>query len=297
MAARSLRIADAHTHLFKDAEMADLWLGPEPRRTGLLDELTSLLDEAGIEKAVILLFHRSAELYERELAAGASAEAARQTVRAAIRDYNVWGCQAAARDKRLVPFVGVNPRFMSASEIDEEIGSAIAMGAAGVKIIPNRFRAYADDPLLSPVYESCCAHGVPLLSQAGSYGLVPGSSADPFGRPKYFRAILQRFPDLRLILAHMGHSYEAEVAELTADFPNVHTDISLRLSGMDRPGGPSSAETVEAIRSIGADRVLFGTNYPFANPLRYVKTFEQLRLSDAERSSIAFENFERLILR
>jgi uncharacterized protein len=138
---------------------------------------------------------------------------------------------------------------------------------------------------------------VPLLSQAGSYGLVPGSPADPFGRPKYFHAVLERFPGLRLILAHLGHSYEAEVAELAADFPSVHADISLRLSGMDRPGGPSSAETVEAIRNIGTDRVLFGTNYPFANPLRYVRTFEQLPLSDAERSSIAFENFERLIPR
>ena len=118
------------------------------------------------------------------------------------------------------------------------------------------------------------------------------------GRPKYFRAaVLERFPDLRLILAHIGHSYEAEVAELAADFPNVHTDISLRLSGMDRPGGPSSAETVEAIRSAGADQGAFGTNYPFANPVRYVKTFEQLPLSDAERSSIAFENFDRLIER
>ena len=44
MAAGPLRIADAHTHLFKDAEMADLWLGPKARRTGLLDELTSLLE-------------------------------------------------------------------------------------------------------------------------------------------------------------------------------------------------------------------------------------------------------------
>jgi predicted TIM-barrel fold metal-dependent hydrolase len=297
MAAGPLRIIDAHTHLFTDAAMAGLWLGPDARRTGQLDELTSLLDETGVVKAVILLFHRSAELYDAEVAAGASAAAARQTVRAAIHDYNVWGCRAAERDRRLLPFVGVNPRFMSAGQIDEEIGSAIAMGAVGVKIIPNRFKAYADDPLLCPVYESCCAHGVPLLSQAGSYGLVPGSSADPFGRPKYFRPVLERFCDLRLILAHMGHSYEADVAELVANFPNVYTDVSLRLSGMDRPGGPTSAETVAAIRSIGTDRVLFGTNYPFANPVRYVKTFEQLPLTDTERSSIAAENFERLMQR
>lgn len=293
--AEAMRIVDAHTHAFRDAAMAKLWLGPDGKRTGDLGELRALLDEAGIDKAVVLLFHRSAELYEEELKAGSAPDVAREMIRAAIRSYNRWGCEAAANEPRFLPFIGVNPRFMSPDEVDAEIRWGKAMGAVGVKIIPNRLKAYANDPLLTPVFRSCTDMGMPLLSQSGSYGMVPSSQGDPFGHPKYFQDVLEQFPQLHLILAHMGHGYEKDVANLTRQFPNVFTDTSLRLSRLGSSGNWSASEVVDAIRSIGVDRVLFGSNYPFVNPVGYVKTLESLPLTDGERRQIASGNFERLM--
>lgn len=289
-------IVDAHTHLFRDREMARLWLGHDPGgRTGQLQELGETMRVAGIDQAVVLLFHLSQETYELLLGRGASPAEAREATRDEMCAYNRWGCDASQMDGRLLPFVGVDPRFLEPDEIRDSIADGLAHGARGVKIIPTRFKCYADDPSLAPVFDACAALDVPMLSQSGSFGRAPDSKAEPFGRPRRFQTVLERHPELRIILAHLGDGYEAEIAELTRRFPNVYTDTALRLSGLDRPGRWSSGRLVDAIRSIGVDRVLFGTNYPFVDPVVYLARLRALPFTEDEAQLIVGGNFERCI--
>ena len=292
-----MRFIDAHVHAFPDAATGRAWRGPasdDLKRTGVIPELISLMTEGGIERAVILLFHRTQEAYDRAIAAGDPPGEARKSAVAGMREYNRWGCELASRDSRFVAFVGMNPRFLSAAELSREIADAHAAGARGVKIIPPRIEAYGNDPLFWPIYQACSNLGMPVLSQAGRGNEAPGEGPDPFGRPKYFADALAAFPKLKLILAHLGRDFEDDVAALTHRFPNVYTDTSIRLSGLGKPGNWTPQAFVDQIRRIGSERVLFGTNYPFVNPAVYALILQQLPLTKDELRGIACENFERV---
>jgi predicted TIM-barrel fold metal-dependent hydrolase len=294
-------IADAHAHVFPTPEAGREWqrmVGvAEPRRAGDLAELVHSMEAAGIERTVMLLYARSGERHAELRAEGRHSEAAiTAMVKREIRELNRWGCAAAEADERLIPFVGLNARYLSADELTAELDELVALGARGVKIIPPSMRLYADDPLLWPIYQRCWELGLPILSQSGDGGGPPASpGADHYGRPSHWAPVLREFPGLKLILAHLGHGYEADVVALAAEFDGVHSDTSLRLSRLGKPGFLTRDGLVDLIRRIGADRVLFGTNYPFVSPERYRDTLLALPLADDELELIAGANLERIL--
>jgi predicted TIM-barrel fold metal-dependent hydrolase len=294
-------IADAHAHVFPTADAGREWqrrVGVDaPRRTGELGELTRSMDAAGIERTVMLLYARSGEHHEELKAAGEHSDAAIAAVlKREIRELNRWGCAAARADDRLIPFVGLNARYLSADELVAELDELIALGARGVKIIPPSMRLYADDPLLWPIYQRCWELGLPILSQSGNGGGPPPSpGADHFGRPRRWASVLREFSGLKLILAHLGKGYEEDIVSLTATFDSVHSDTSLRLSRLDQPGFPTREALVDLIRRIGTERVLFGTNSPFVSQERYRETLLSLPLTDEELELIGGANLDRIL--
>ena len=294
-------VADAHAHVFPTPEAGYEWqrmVGVvDPRRAGDLDELKRGMEVAGIDRTVLLLYARSGERDAELRAEGRLSEAAiAAVVKREIRELNRWGCAAAAADARLIPFVGLNARHLSPAELIAELDELLALGARGVKIIPPSMRLYADDPLLWPIYQRCWELGLPILSQSGDGGgPAPGPGADHYGRPSHWEPVLREFPGLKLILAHLGHGYEEDIVQLAATFDSVHSDTSLRLSRLGRPGFLTRDGLVDLIRRIGVDRVLFGTNYPFVSPERYRETLLALPLAADELELIAGGNLERIL--
>lgn len=292
---------DAHAHVFPDRATGEAWqtvVGFEPVRPGTVEDLTARMDRAGIERTVALLFPRSAQR-EQALRAEAGGESDESEIRTRVADeiraYNRWGCDLAARDHHFVAFVGVNARYLTGDEIEAEIRAGAAAGARGVKIILPPMRLYPDDPLLEPVYATCVELGLPLLSQSGTSGMAPVGPVGPYGRPALFAPVLERFPALRLVLAHLGHGYEHELFDLTRHHDAVVTDTSLQL-GSPREQAPwDPAPLAALIRRIGTERVLFGTNYPIADPVEYVRRFGTLGLGTSEAELVGMLNARRLL--
>jgi predicted TIM-barrel fold metal-dependent hydrolase len=281
-------VIDAHVHAFPTAEWGRSWQTEarfEPVRDGTLDDVTARMEAAGIEAGVLLLFARPGGR-SREEAAGD------------IRALNRWGLDVARRDPRFLPFVGVDPNVLSPDELVAEIRDGTTAGARGVKIVPPAMQRYADDPLLEPVFATAVELGLPVLSQSGAGGSVPPGPRGPFGRPGAWDGVLSRHKDLRVVLAHMGHGFEDELVELMRAHDNVVTDTSLRLGHPrdEHPWDDEAAERLVAlIRRVGAERVLFGTNYPIADPVEYVDRFNALPLTSLERELIGRENASVLI--
>ncbi|MCC7103698.1 MAG: amidohydrolase family protein [Chloroflexi bacterium] len=300
-----MTVVDAHVHTFPDAETGLVWqrrLGvPEPRRTGAVAELRGIMDQNGINHAVMLLYPRSLERYGELLqgaGVGADREAIRQTIRDEIDGLNRWGCSVAAEDERFLPFVGVNPCFQTEREYLAELDTLVEQGARGVKLIPPSMQMYASDRRLFPLYQRCWELKLPILSQSGvGGGPPPAPGADHYGRPRYWAEVLEIFPGLRVVLAHMALGYEDDLVSLMARFPSVVTDTSLRFSGLGKPGRSSAEQVVDLIRLVGVERVLLGSNYPATNPAVYAEILRQLPLSASEWESIASGNFERLMAR
>ena len=165
-------------------------------------------------------------------------------------------------------------------------------GAVGIKLHPSSQRFNPDDPNLWPVYAEAELLEMPVVSHGGWFPADPESSE--FSRPRAFARILEAFPKLRFVLAHMGQGYIDESLAMAERFPNLHFDSSSVIQGTVEPA-LSDEEAVALLRRFGVERVLFASDWPWFHPLRDLEFIETLALSDAERRLILSENARRVM--
>ncbi len=278
-------LVDAHVHLQRDeAHGQELWeyfLGRTPQvgyastppSLGTSEEYLAVMDEYGIRHANILMFTWSGRYLRdgmRLLTDDASARAqglAELTGRIAdrVRANNRWAGELCRREPRLSWFCGIDPVVMDRDALLADLDRSRAEGAVGVKVVFYDLRISPTDPRLQPVYEWCASTGLPLLSEGGH---TPSS----WGSPADFEPALRAYPGLRLVFAHLGHSErfgcgsDAEVARLARTYGRVWTDVSMRLEEV-AAGSVTPEAFVAQVRSIGSDRVMFGSNYPISEAL------------------------------
>ena len=266
-----------------------------PPNRGDVDELLEKMAENGVSRTLIVPWLPALDLAGARVAAGESREDAVRGVIDQWRRLNAWGARAAAENpERLSSLVGVDPVLMSRAEIEAEAAERLAQGACGLKIAPMFLDIPPSDPRVDVVWETARRHGVFVLSECGARG---SHGHEPWGHPRHFHDVASRFPDVRIQLAHLGQGAEEEVARLIHAHRNIYTDLSQRLTGIDQPGGWTSAQLLEVIRDIGADRVIYGTNYPLVDTAAYAAAFQGLDLTAEEREMIGWRNAQSLLTR
>lgn len=162
-----------------------------------------------------------------------------------------------------------------------EIERALQMGLKGVKIHSDMQRAAMDDPRLFKLYEIIEGR-VPLLAHTGDCRY-------DYSNPGRLLHVLDAFPRLTLIGAHFGGwSVWREAAEALKG-RNVYVDCSSSFYAL------TPAESLALIRSFGAERVLFGSDYPMWDPGVELDYLKKLGLSASETELILHENAERLL--
>ena len=127
---------------------------------------------------------------------------------------------------RMLPFIAADPHR---ENVVDMVRDALESGVCkGVKIYPV-MGFTPDDMRLYPIYEYCTEHNIPITAHCENGG-IPGLREYYYlAAPKYWAAVLKLFPALTLNLAHndrTGSSWQREIAELIATYPNVYTDIS-----------------------------------------------------------------------
>lgn len=151
-----------------------------------------------------------------------------------------------AEPDAIIPFCYVTPAFPdeAVAEIERCVGG---QDMAGVKLWVAR---RATDPDLDPIMEAAVAKDVPVLQHAWlkTTGNLPGEST-PFD----VADLALRHPRARIIMAHLnGVGYRG--IEAVVDVPNVLVDTS--------GGDPESGMVEMAVRRLGADRVVYGSDAP-----------------------------------
>ena len=293
-------IIDFHTHVHPTAKdgvaFQRLWGDQQPERNGTPEELLPMMDRAGIGKTLIVPWMPAQDHADR-LAIELSgvdpadgehhAEAAARIVESWVV-LNQWAVDTvAAFPDRFLCLVGLDPILMSEELVRREAADKLSKGAVGLKIAPMFLRTQPDDERMAIVFELAREHGVWVLSQAGGAGY---DGAPAWGHPRHFEAVLQAYPEVDIMLAHLGIGAEEEVARLTAAHANLYADCSSRLHLLGKPGEWSLAEAAEWFRRIGMDRVVFGTNYPICDPVVYTQVIDAMPLTEAERRQVCFEN-------
>ena len=101
--------------------------------------------------------------------------------------------------------------------------------------------------------------------------------------------ILKTYTNLKVIGAHFGgYSIWEEAAKEYSGIPNFYVDCSSSMPWLDKE------TTVRIIRSYGADKVLFGTDYPMWSPKSELEYFLSLSLDENEICSILNMNAKKL---
>ena len=187
----------------------------------------------------------------------------------------------AREPDRVRMFVTVNPNYTGHAL--DEIERCAAKGAIGVKLLASR---RADDPLLDPVTELAAERGFPILHHIWQHRRREWPSQEISDGADLAR-LAARHPRAVFILAHIGgggdymHTFPAIV-----DCPNIYPDLSG--SGVDR------GMLDEAILTLGARRLLWGSDLTMCTGLAKLHALEVIGLTGSDLSAIRWENAARI---
>jgi len=162
------------------------------------------------------------------------------------------------------------------------------LGLRGFKFHHSVQRFHVDDPRLFPVYERGEAAGHIFVLHVGTMPY-----RDPFTGIERFRRVMERFPRLRVCVAHMGAFQSAEFLALLHRHPHLYVDTTMAMTPFATPSvgaDPAAVSDTDLLRF--QDRVLFGSDFPLI-PYDYDEERRwawERGLSDAVRRKIFHDN-------
>lgn len=182
-------------------------------------------------------------------------------------------------------FGSVHPKSPHAAQ---EVHRIKALGLSGIKIHPDYQQTEILDEAYAPIFEAASACGLPVVTHAGWDPLSPDHVHAP---PEMCAQVLRDFPKLTLILAHFGglHRYDEVEKHLAGKFENLYLDTALSASLIP----PEQARRILSMQ--GADRVLFGSDFPWHTTREELAFLHSLGLSEEEEAKILSENACRLL--
>ena len=131
------------------------------------------------------------------------------------------------------------------------------LGLKGIKLLSMYAGFRPDEPLLDPLWRYALEHGLPVLLHTGTTFVAQAPLECTL--PRHLDPVAIRFPDVKIILAHLGHPYEGECVAVIRKHPNVYADLSALHY---RPF--QLYHSLMLVQEYGVwDKLLFGTDYPF----------------------------------
>jgi hypothetical protein len=153
----------------------------------------------------------------------------------------------------------------------------------GMVAIKQGIEVNARDPRIDPIAEVAAELDIPILFHAW-YKMVEKYPEESDGSD--IAHLARRHPRTRIIMAHLTGVGRRGVQDVE-DLPNVWVDTC---------GGWYDTEIVEyAVRHLGADRVIYGSDYPGRDYAAQLGRIEGARISDEEREKILWRNAEAVL--
>ena len=173
---------------------------------------------------------------------------------------------ADAHPERLIGFMSLHPHDPHA--LDELERCRADLGLRGIKLGAN-YQNF--DPLESRVlaiYEKAQKYGLPILFHQGTSPVRMAPIR--FAHPLLMDEVAMRYPDLKIIMAHLGHPWTVDAAVVIRKHPNVYADIS----GLFYRAFGFYEAMIKATEWAVLDKLLFASDYPVTNA---AETFAALR--------------------
>ena len=179
-------------------------------------------------------------------------------------------------------FIGLGTLHPDSEDIKGDIEHLLSLGLKGVKLHPDIQAFKIDDYRCLKIYELCEEKGLPVLMHTGD-------NRYDYSNPNRLLPVLEIYKNLTVIGAHLGGwSIWEEAVEAYKGIENFYVDCSSSFNYIDK----ETAKNI--IRAYGADKVLFGTDYPMWSPEAELQYFLSLGLENWEINSILNINAKKV---
>jgi predicted TIM-barrel fold metal-dependent hydrolase len=259
-----MRIIDVHAHVVPQARATTASLPTLEKATGDTEVVKRRALAAGITDSIILLIAEGIVLY--------------QIPESEINRH----LELITKDPHFYLMAGFTPVLPTTWELSAKILKHPK--AVGIKC-HSAFGQYDFLEKGDIIFDFAREHNVPIINHGQGYEWT----CDPIKQV----AVANRHPDVNLIVAHLGLTTSHLSSDLHIDavknakHDNVFIDISFIntiYSGL----------VEKAVRVLGSERIVFGTDSPIHMPGAFVESVRTARFSDADKENIFHKNAERL---
>ena len=276
-------IIDFHTHVFppqikkkrskyieRDPCFALLYSNPDSKMA-TAEELIASMDKAGVDISVILNYG----WITHELCV----------------ETNDYIMESVSRyPQRLVGFCAVQPQSPQAAIAEIERCAQAGIRGVGEMRPDMQLFDLTDEVVMAPLVEALRKHKLILLTHASEpVGHdYPGKGSIT---PDILYPFIASFPDLKLVCAHWGGGlpFYALMPEVKKAMSNVYFDTAAS------PLLYTPEVYNQVIQLVGADKILFGSDYPLLTQRRLLEEIGALDLPQETKSLILSGNARRLL--
>ena len=158
---------------------------------------------------------------------------------------------------KIIGFMSIDPHEPDAlDQIDRCVND---LGLRGIKMSPVYQRYHPTDPKVEPIHRRAEALGLPILTHASFH--FAADTPMEWANPLLYDPVARRFPELKIILAHVGRPWFTDALVMVRKHPNVYADISAAMLG---PWWGYQA--LAAFHEAGLlTKLLFGTDWPIVS--------------------------------
>jgi predicted TIM-barrel fold metal-dependent hydrolase len=200
-----------------------------PKHNATLASLLKSIQKGGIERVVVLPIANKPEHVK----------------------LNAWYSNLSQQSDKIIPFGSIHP-----DNDPEELESFPVLGLKGIKLQPNAQLFYPDEERMFKLYEKANELGLIVIFHAGD---EEGGVKGEYSQPERFVEVLKAFPDLTVVLPHLGGFRTWDKVDLVLGYDNVYYDTA------HLPGVIDDELFLELIEKIGIERVVYGTDFPWSD--------------------------------
>jgi hypothetical protein len=165
-------------------------------------------------------------------------------------------------------------------------------GLSGVKIHCHVKRIAPDDPSMFPIYEAVLERDGIINMHAGKEPAIEAYGMDvrTITGADRVENVLRRYPDLKLVIPHLGIDEADRFFDLVEEFPNLYLDTAMVITDVF----PVEFDVRRMINL--ADRILYGSDYPhIPHPLETeVAGMLEMGIGESVLRKIFHENARKL---
>ena len=168
-----------------------------------------------------------------------------------------------------------------------------SLGLRGIKLLPMYAGFRPDDERLDSLWKYATQKQIPVLLHTGTTFMAQAPLEHTL--PRHVDTVAIKFPDVKIIMAHLGHPYEGECVVTIRKHPNVYADCSALYY---RPF--QYYHSLMLVQEYGVwNKVLFGTDYPFTTVNESIAGIRKLNdmLEGTKLPRLKMDEIEKMIHR